>query len=328
MPKIMLTAAFANPEFASSDREKGLDHLRSLGELVDEPAILTPEHAPDLIASIAASSVYTDEFYEAATDLRIVARWGVGFDQVNVEGATRNGVIITITPVHMDAVAEYAVAQWMATLKRVYTLNRLSHQGDFSIIRTYEAQHTTLGLYGCGRIGQEVAKRVGPLLGEKGRLLIYDTRPDIAEVAAQYGAEVAASPAALFAESDTVSLHVSGDEPIVDYALLSQMQPHASLINPSRGNLVNAADVHRAIQEEKLYYYVVDDPVNDTRAIHKDHPRIICTNHNAGITVESTMRLDGKGIEQVTAAIQGRKPEFILNPEVLAHPKVKSWLTE
>ena len=150
MPKIMLTAAFANPEFASSDREKGLEHLRSLGELVDEPAILTADHAPDLIASIAASSVYTDEFYEAATDLRIVARWGVGFDQVNVEGATRNGVIITITPVHMDAVAEYAVAQWMATLKRVYTLNRLSHQGDFSIIRTYEAQHTTLGLYGCG----------------------------------------------------------------------------------------------------------------------------------------------------------------------------------
>ena len=46
----MLTAAFANPEFASSDREKGLEHLRSLGELVDEPAILTADHAPDLIA--------------------------------------------------------------------------------------------------------------------------------------------------------------------------------------------------------------------------------------------------------------------------------------
>ena len=227
MSKIMLTAAFANSEFASSDRDRGLDHLRTMGKLVDEPAVVTPEHAPDLIASIAASSVYTDEFYEAATDLRIVARWGVGFDKVNVEGATRNGVIITITPVHMDAVAEYAIAQWMATLKRVYTLNRISHQGDFSIIRTYEAQHTTLGLYGCGRIGQEVAQRVGPLLGEKGRLLIYDTRPDIAEVAAQYGAEVADSPQTLFSESDTVSLHVSGDETIVDYDLLCQMQSHA-----------------------------------------------------------------------------------------------------
>ena len=106
------------------------------------------------------------------------------------------------------------------------------------------------------------------------------------------------------------------------------MQPHASLINPSRGNLVNDEDVHRAIEEGKLYYYVVDDPVNDTRAIHKDHPRIICTNHNAGITVESTMRLDAKGIEQISAAIAGRQPEYILNPEVLDHPRVKAWLKE
>ena len=71
---------------------------------------------------------------------------------------------------------------------------------------------------------------------------------------------------------------------------------------------------------------MVDDPVNDTRAIHKDHPRIICTNHNAGITVESTMRLDAKSIEQVAAAIAGRQPEHILNPEALDHPRVKAWL--
>ena len=328
MPKIMLTAAFSNDDYASKEREAGLAHLRTMGELVDEPAVLTPEHAPELIASIASSSLYTDEFYAAATDLRIVARWGVGFDKVNVPGATRHGVIITVTPVHMDAVAEYTIAQWMATLKRVYTLNHLSHQGDFSIIRTFEAQYTTLGLYGCGRIGQEVAQRAVPLLGEHGRLILCDTRPDIADIAAQYGAQVADSPAALFRQCDTVSLHVSGDETIVDYDLLSLMQPHASLINPSRGNLVNDADVNRAINEENLYYYVVDDPVNDTRVIHKGHPRIICTNHNAGITVESTMRLDGKGIEQVTAAIEGCTPEHILNPEVLDHPRIKEWLKE
>ena len=326
--KIMLTAQFKNDEFASVERQQGLDHLKSLGVLVDEPKVLDAEHAPDLIASIASSSLYTDEFYEAATDLRIVARWGVGFDKVNVAGATRHGVIITVTPVHMDTVAEYTIAQWLATLKRVYTLNRLSHQGDFSIIRTYEAQHTTLGLYGCGRIGQEVAKRAKPLLGEHGRLLVYDIRPDIDEVAARYGAEVVDSPEALFKACDTVSLHVAGDETIVGYDLLSQMQPHASLINPSRGNLVDDAAVNRAIQEEKLTYYVVDDPVNGPRTIHKDHPRIICTNHNAGISVESTKRLDAKTIEQVTDAIQGRRPEYILNPEVLEHPRVKGWLRE
>ena len=122
MPNIMITAQFRNAEFASSEREQGLKKLRSLGTLIPEPAVLTAEHAPDLIASIASSSVYTDEFYAAAEDLRIVARWGVGFDKVNIPGATRYGVIITVTPVHMDAVAEYAIAQWMATLKRVYTL--------------------------------------------------------------------------------------------------------------------------------------------------------------------------------------------------------------
>jgi D-3-phosphoglycerate dehydrogenase len=112
----------------------------------------------------------------------------------------------------------------------------------------------------------------------------------------------------------------------VTYDLLSRMQPHASLINPSRGNLVDDEAVNRAIKEDKLYYYVVDDPVNGPREIHKNHPRIICTNHNAGISVESTMRLDAKGIEQVTDAIQGRRPQHMLNPTVLDHPRVKAWL--
>ncbi len=325
--KILVTAQFYNDEFASSEREQGMEQLAQYGQLVRDKDVLEAEDAAGVVASVASSSLYTDAFYEAAHDLRIIARWGVGFDKVNVAAATRHGVLITVTPVHMDTVAEYTIAQWMATLKRVYTLNRLSHGGDFSIIRTYEAQGSTLGLYGCGRIGQEVAQRARPLLGENGRLLIYDSRPDVGEIAARFGAEVAPSPEALFAECDTVSLHVSGDETIVNYDLLGAMKPHASLINPSRGNLVDDAAVNRAIKEDKLYYYVVDDPVNGPREIHKDHPRIICTNHNAGISVESTIRLDQKTIEQVTDTLEHRRPDFILNEEVLDHPRVKEWLT-
>ncbi|MGB0604909.1 MAG: NAD(P)-dependent oxidoreductase [Candidatus Latescibacterota bacterium] len=324
--KILVTAQFYNDEFASDERQQGMEHLSKYGELVLEKEELHAEDAQGVVASVASSSLYTDAFYEAATDLRIIARWGVGFDKVNVEAATRHGVLITVTPVHMDTVAEYAITQWLATLKRVYTLNRLSHGGDFSIIRTYEAQGSVLGLYGCGRIGQEVAQRARPLLGENGRLLIYDSRPDIGEIAARYGGEVVDSPHALFEQCDTVSLHVSGDETIVDYDLLTSMKPHASLINPSRGNLVDDAAVNRALNEDKLYYYVVDDPVNGPRTIHKDHPRIICTNHNAGISVESTIRLDQKTIQQVTDVLEHRRPDFVLNEEVLDHPRVKEWL--
>ena len=325
--KTLIARIFQNEEFVSEPRSEGLRELAKLTEVETYTTRnMTDQHAAGVVAVVADSALFPRSFYEAAREERIIARWGVGYDKVNVDIATEIGVIITVSPVHMDTVAEYTIAQWMATLKRLYTLNRLSHKGDFSIIRTYDVQGSVLGLYGFGRIGQQVALRARSLLGEKGRLLVYDVRPDITELARRFDAEAVASPLDLFRECDTVSIHVSGDDTIVGYDELCVIQPHASLINPSRGNLVDDKAVHRAIEEKRLWYYVVDDPVNGPRQIHKGHPRIICTNHNGGITVESTTRLDCQTFEQVTEAIEGRQPKHILNPEVLDHPRIKGFL--
>ncbi len=325
MNKIFLSQIFENPEFDTPERREALADLEQYGELSIHPRELTDEHADGVVGVIASSIPFHESFYQAAESLRIISRWGVGYETVNVDLATEYGVIVTIAPEHMVTVAEYAIAQWFATMKRVYTLNRASHSGDFGLIKTHEVMGSTLGLYGFGRIGQEVARRARPLLGEEGRLLVYDIRPDIAEVAAEFGAEAVDTPLTLFEESDTVSLHVSGADTVVSYEEFCAMKPHASLINPSRGNLVDDAAANRAVSENRLWYYVVDDPVNGTRAIHKDHPRIICTNHNAGMTVESGIRLDLRTIGQVKDAIQGRAPAYILNPEVLEHPRVKAY---
>ena len=325
MEKILLSPIFENTEFDSAERRAALADLQQFGELSIHPRELTDADADGVIGVIASSVPFHESYYQAATSLRIIARWGVGYETVNVDLATEYGVIITIAPEHMVTVAEYAIAQWFATLKRVYTLNRASHNGNFDLIKTYEAMDSTLGLYGFGRIGQEVARRARPLLGEKGRLLVYDVRPDIAELASEFGAEAVDTPLTLFKESDTVSLHLSGADTVVGYEELCAMKPHASLINPSRGNLVDDAAANRAVSENRLWYYVVDDPVNGPRAIHKDHPRIICTNHNAGMTVESGIRLDLCTIRQVKDAIQGRVPAHILNPKVLKHPRVKAF---
>jgi D-3-phosphoglycerate dehydrogenase len=315
-----------NPDFESDVRTNGIEALNKLATTEFYPGELTAAEADDVVAVIANSQPIHDGFYETAKDLRIISRWGVGFENVNQKKANEVGVIITTSPVHMDTVAEYTIAQWTATLKRTYTLNHLSHGGDFSLIRTFDIEGGSLGLLGFGRIGQEVAKRAIPLLGEKGRLLVYDIRPDIHEVAAKYGAEVVDDPKTLFEQCDTVSLHVAGDDTIVTYDLLCAMQPHASLINPSRGNLVDDDAVSRAIRENRLFYYVVDDPVNGPRAIHEGNPRIICTNHNGGMTVGSCTRLDQCTFDQITNAIEGHQPEHILNPEVLDHPRVKAFL--
>ncbi len=327
MAKIYLSPIFENAAFDTPERRAALAGLGKLAALSTHPPELTAEHAEDVVGVIASSVPVHESFYRNATDLRIIARWGVGYETVNVAMATDYGVIVTIAPEHLVTVAEYAIAQWFATLKRVYTLNSASHSGDFGLIKTYEALGSTLGLYGFGRIGQEVARRARPLLGETGRLLVYDVRPDIGELAAEFGAEAVDTPLTLFAESDTVSLHLSGADTVVGYAELCAMQPHASLINPSRGNLVDDAAVNRAVRENRLWYYVVDDPVNGPRAIHKNHPRILCTNHNAGISIESTIRLDLRTIGQVTDAMQGRTPAHLLNPAVLSHPRVKAFMT-
>ena len=325
--KILVASIFENKEFESEARSQGLTALGQLAEVRGYTNDrFTGRDAPGIVAIIADSALFERSFYEAAKDLRIIARWGVGFDKVNVDIATALGVIVTVAPVHIDAVAEYTITQWMATLKRVYTLNNLSHKGDFSIIRTYEARNSTLGIYGFGRIGQETAKRARPLLGDNGRLFVYDIRPDIAALAQVYGAEVVSNPIDLFRQCNTVSLHVSGDNTIVGYEELCAMQPQASLINPSRGDLVDDVAVRRAIEEDRLYYYVVDDPANGRRKVHRGHPRIICTNHNAGISVESTIRLDRQTFEQVTDTIQGREPKHVLNPEVLDHQRVRDFL--
>ena len=324
--KILISGHLDNPEFDSEPRRNGLADLAKFGTLSRHPNQLTEEHAEDVIAVLAGSPYVHESFYKAANDLRIIARWGVGFETVNVDLATQYGVIITVAPDHLDAVAEYAIAQWFATHKRLYTINERAHGGDASLMRNYDVKGSTLGIYGLGRIGQEVAIRAKPLLGEEGRLLVYDIRPDIKELAAKFGAEAVNNPMTLFEESDTISLHVAGADTIVTYECLCAMKPHASLINPSRGNLVDDEAVNRAIREERLYYYVVDDPVNGPRAIHKGHPRIISTNHCAGITVESSIRLDLRTIGQAIDAINGREPAHILNPDVLDHPRVKSFL--
>ena len=324
--KILISGHLDNPEFDSEPRRNGLADLAKFGTLSRHPNQLTEEHAEDVIAVLAGSPYVHESFYKAANDLRIIARWGVGFETVNVDLATQYGVIITVAPDHLDAVAEYAIAQWFATHKRLYTINERAHGGDASLMRNYDVKGSTLGIYGLGRIGQEVAIRAKPLLGEEGRLLVYDIRPDIKELAAKFGAEAVNNPMTLFEESDTISLHVAGADTIVTYECLCAMRPHASLINPSRGNLVDDEAVNRAIREERLYYYVVDDPVNGPRVIHKGHPRIISTNHCAGITVESSIRLDLRTIGQAIDAINGREPAHILNPDVLDHPRVKSFL--
>jgi len=327
-PLVYVKSDLEQAHLGSPERAAALGRLKEVAEIVYYDGVLDGDRADEnLIAILAAGQWIEPEFYAACSQLRLVARWGVGFEKTRMEVATEHGVLVTASPVHMNTVAEYALTQWLATLKRIHTLNRNAHAGDTAIMTTYEAEGSCLGLYGFGRIGQEMAKRARPLLGDSGRLLVYDVRPAIGELASRFDAEAVSDPVELFRQCDCVSLHMSGDEPLVFYEQLVEMQPHASLINPSRGNLVLDADVKRALDEGRFAHYVIDDPLTDTRTIYIDHPKVIATNHNAGITGASMARLDGCTVDQILDVIEGREPPHILNPDALQHPRVQGWFT-
>ncbi len=327
-PLVYVKSDLEQAHLGSPERAAALGRLKDVAEIVYYSGVLDGDRADEnLIAILAGGQWIERDFYAACLQLRLVARWGVGFEKTRIDVATEHGVLVSVSPVHMNTVAEYALTQWLATLKRIHTLNRRAHAGDTALMTTYEAQGSCLGLYGFGRIGQEMAKRARPLLGETGRLLVYDVRPDIKDLAAAFGAVAVDDPLELFRQCDCICLHLSGDEPVVFYEQLVEMQPHASLINPSRGNLVLDADVKRALDEDRLAYYVIDDPLTDARTIYIDHPKVIATNHNAGITGASMARLDACTVDQILDVIAGREPPHVLNPDALQHPRVQAWLT-
>ena len=117
MAKNFSFSDFESPEFDSVERRTALADLQQFGELSIHPRELTDAYADGVIGVIASSVPFHENFYQAATALRIIARWGVGYETVNVDLATKYGVIITIAPEHMVTVAEYAIAQWFATLE-------------------------------------------------------------------------------------------------------------------------------------------------------------------------------------------------------------------
>ena len=198
--RILLSPIWSLQDFECSERQRAIARLAEFADIDHYTGELTADQGHDVIGVIASSLLIHPEFYDTATDLRIIARYGVGFESVNLEKATESGVLVTTAAEHIDTVAEYAVAQWLATSKRVYTLNRNAHAGESALMGTREIRGSTLGIYGFGRIGQAVARLALPLLGTEGRLLVHDIRDDIEELAASLGAEAVVKPALWFVQ--------------------------------------------------------------------------------------------------------------------------------
>src|SRR5687768_7954847 len=181
----------------------------------------------------------------AASNLKLISRWGVGYYSIDVGEATRQGIVVAYTPGMLnETVADWTWALLLATARRVPQGHNCVAKGDFVVSWGHDVHGKTLGIIGCGRIGQAVAKRA---TGFDMRVLGYDLAPCQEKTNIEF-----VDLDRLLAESDFVSLHAAltpQNRGLIGEAQLRQMKKTAYLVNTARGPLIDEHALTRALKE-------------------------------------------------------------------------------
>lgn len=251
---------------------------------------------------------------------RVVARYGVGVDTVDLRAATARGVVVANVPDYCaEEVSDHALALLLALWRRVALYDRAIHAGcwDFSVGKPISRlAGKVLGLVGVGRIGSRLARKAAGV-----GLTVWGHDPYLPTWPAGV---VQASLEDLLSGADIVSLHLPLTEAtrhLIGEAALRRMKPNALLINTSRGGLVDTAALRRALLEGRISGAGLD--VLDREPPSPDSPllalpNVVLTPHAAFYSEESVADLKRAVAEAVAAALRGERPASVVNPEVYA----------
>ncbi|MCW5772605.1 MAG: hydroxyacid dehydrogenase [Rhodospirillaceae bacterium] len=324
----MTETAAAPPLAAVLDpiHEEGMALLRGGAEVVALWRLAESERAalwPRLDALVVRTSPVPAALIGRCPRLKVIAKHGVGVDNIDIAAATALGVVVFNTPgANALAVAEGAVALMLAVVKRLRAGHDLVAAGRFAERGPWRAgdlSGKTLGLVGGGRIAAELARICGR--GFAMRVLVYDPYAAPAQIAA-LGAKKVEALAALLAEADIVSIHVPLTETtrgLLDGAALARMKPGAVLINTARGGIVDEAALAAALADGRLAGAGIDvfeheppEPGNPLLAL----PNVVLSPHVAGITEDSARRMAIDVAEGTLAVLAGERSATMLNPEM------------
>lgn len=259
----------------------------------------------------------TREAVEGLEHCKVINRYGVGFDNVDLDACTAKGIQVTNVPDYCaQDVSDHALALLMTCLRQTALRDRLVRQGQWNIQRTsFRLSGKVLGVLGFGRIARElVAKTVG--FGFS-KVLVYD--PYVPEqVCQQLGAQKAELEQVL-RESDFVSLHMPVTPQttgMINRETLAMMKPTAILINTGRGPLVDDEALAEALREERILCAGLD--THRVEPLPADSPylgldNVVLTDHTAYSTVEAVEELKIKSAENVVAVLRGEQPKYPVN---------------
>ncbi len=258
-----------------------------------------------------------DALLAHAPALKVIGRFGVGVDNVDIEAARRRNIRVVYTPgANADAVAEHAFALLLALAKRLRFWHAALVEGNYHLRWTEQSTEVmgkTLGIVGFGHVGRAVAQRA-KAFGM--RLLVYDPLVSPSVITA-LGAE-SVSLEELLQRSDFVSLHVpltDATRGLINRERLALMKQGSFLINTARGEVCDLDALYEALQSGQLAGVALDVFPEEPPDVHHPlfrHPNFIGTPHVASHTPETLERMALVVVEQVLKVLRGEEPDFFV----------------
>ena len=257
--------------------------------------------------------------------VKIIARQGIGFDNIDLAAAKQRGIAVTNVPDYcLPEVSDFAISLIFALVRNTLIYNRHVRQGIWDVhsivqreglpeMRRLSTQ--TLGLLGFGKIAQEVAKKM-KVFG----LRIITSDPFIpAQVVSELGAELVDLDD-LLSQSDILSLHSPLTEQthhMFNAEAFAKMKPNAVIVNTSRGPLINEADLYQALKSRQIAGAGLD--VTNVEPIAQDNPllrldNVIITPHAAFLSQDSFIELRTRAAQEVVRVLSGQAPLHRVNP--------------
>jgi len=311
------TVVVTDSVFPSLDIERSVlgavgAHLMTLQATREDELLEAVEDADGLLVCYAP---VTQRVIERASRCRVIARYGIGVDNVDLQAAAARGIVVTNVPDYcIEEVSDHALALILACARRIVHLDRLVHTGrwdpkDALPIRRLQGQ--VLGLVGFGKIPRRVAAKAAGV----GLLPVtFDPFVDAATCAAHGAKKVDLST--LLTEADFVSVHApltAQTRGLIGDAELRRMKPTAFLINTARGPVVREAALVKALQAGWIAGAALD--VVETEPLPPTHPlmtlpQVLLTPHVAFYSQESMQELQRKAAEEVARVLTGHAPHY------------------
>jgi D-3-phosphoglycerate dehydrogenase len=300
--------------------EKGIEALRKRAE-VDIKTGLKPEELIAIIGDYEALIVrsqtqVTAEVIAAGKKLQIIGRAGVGVDNVNIEEATRRGIVVVNAPTgNTISAAEHTIALLLALARHIPQANTSLKGGAWkrSQFMGTEVRNKTLGLIGLGNVGSEVARRAR---GLEMRLIAHD--PFISDEHAKNLQVELVPMKQLFKEADFITLHApltAKTKGMLGEKELALVKPTVRIINTARGALIDQEALARAVKEKRVAGAAIDVfPVEPTtESILFDSDNIIVTPHLGASTAEAQVMAARDVAEQIIDVFNGHPARYAVN---------------